>query len=438
MRAGTEEARRPDFVSKPTPASALKAGIAHNTRGAGNSNSNQTSVCRNTICPQTIAVPQNYNGRLTIFARGADNLIHWRYAPDNGQGGWQPIPGVEFLSQPSSIAWNSGQVQVSAISSDTSTGESAAKGNVFTTWIRPEISGANFQQWFNLGETAAGGVPMCVVPKDAWISGYSAAQRANVTVSNRLDAWTVSAASKNVAHDFWKPDINAWMSPDQTTAWDTTGDPDAIVGSVPAVTCRNSPILHDMLVYTPQGVAKWHSYSNETGNWTNWSEIPDTWFAGDPVTVAVGDDRWDFFGIDARSKVLQHASWTAADGLSKLEALGELQLESVPSVIVSGPKQRIDVVALGPDDRVMHQALVGTAWNAAWEPVSDFAGNSAPVVTNFKCGTTASDCTAVMVLAQNGSMSYAYWASTTSRTWNATMHWEDLGGNLTTDYMQVS
>lgn len=156
------------------------------------------------------------------------------------------------------------------------------------------------------------------------------------------------------------------------------------------------------------------------------------------MTVAVGDDRWDFFGIDASSKVLHHASWTAADGLSKLEAVGDLPLESVPSVIVTGPRHRINVVALGSDDRVMHQALVGTAWNVGWEAVGDFAGYSAPVVADFRCAIPASDCTAIMVLTQNGTMGYAYWTSTTSRTWNATIQWEDLGGNLTTDYMQVS
>lgn len=236
------------------------------TRGAGNSTGNRTSVCRNTICPQTIAVPQNYNGRLTIFARGTDSQIYWRYAPDSGQGDWQPIPGVEFLSQPTSTAWNSGQVQVAAISSDKSTGLRAAKGNVFTTWIRPETSGATFQPWFNLGETAAGAVPMCVVPKATWISGYSAAQKAKVTVSDRLDAWTVLTGSENVAHDYWEPDTNAWMSPEQTTAWDTSDDVAMTVGSVPAVTCRDSAIQHDMLVYTPQGAARWRSYSNETGN----------------------------------------------------------------------------------------------------------------------------------------------------------------------------
>jgi len=390
------------------------------------------------ICPQTIAVPQNYNGRLTIFARGTDNLIHWRYAPDNGQGDWQAVPGVEFLSQPTSIAWNNGQVQVTAISSDKSTGQRAAKGNVFTTWVTPKTGGMTFEPWFNLGETAAGAVSMCVVPKDVWFSGYTAGQKANVTVPDRLDVWTVSTGSKSVEHDYWEADRNVWMSPEQSTGWDNAGGWNQIVGSVPAVTCRDSAIQHDLLVYTPQGVARWHSYSNKTGNWSDWEEIPGTRFTGDPVTVAVGDDGWDFFGIDATSKVLQHASWTAADGLSKLEAVGNLALESVPSVMVSGPRHRIDVVALGPDDRVMHQALVGTSWNSEWEVVGDFVANSAPVVTNFKCDSSASDCTAIMVLGENGTMTYAYWATTTARNWNATLHWESLGGNLTTDYMQVS
>jgi hypothetical protein len=365
-------------------------------------------------------------------------LIYWRYAPDNGKGVWQPIPGVDFLSQPSAIAWNNGQVQVTAISSDTSTGQRAAKGNVFTTWVQPKTSGATAQPWFNLGETAAGAAPMCVVAKDTWISGYSADQRANITVADRLDVWTVSTGSKNVVHDFWEPDRNAWRNPEQTTVWDDLGGLDQIVGSTPAVTCRNNAIQHDMLVYTPQGVARWHSYSNETGNWSDWSEIPGARFAGDPVTVAIGDDRWDFFGIDATSKVLQHASWTTQGGLSKLEAVGDLPLESVPSVTVTGAERRIDVVALAHDDRVMHQVLVGTAWNPEWEVLSNFVADSAPVVTNFKCDDTGSDCTAVMVLAENGTMSYAHWTSTTSRTWGGTLQWTDLGGNLTTDYMQVS
>ena len=195
-----------------------------------------------------------------------------------------------------------------------------------------------------------------------------------------------------------------------------------------------------MLVYTPQGTARWRTYSNRTGNWSDWEDIKGTRFVGDPVTVAVGNDRWDFFGIEAESKVLQHASWTATNrGMSRLEPVGSLALESVPSVLVAamGSEERIDVVALGSDDRIMHQCLVGTSWNQDWEQVGAF-GNSAPVVTNFR-REDGTDSTALLVLDVEGRMSYANWTTTASKTWDyKSIEWINIWGNLTTDYMQVS
>ncbi|KAB5563124.1 hypothetical protein GE09DRAFT_1219700 [Coniochaeta sp. 2T2.1] len=439
-------------------------GLRNRDEGDSGSSSNDTawqppvSVCRNTICPQVIAVPQNYAaGRLAIFARGTDNLIHYRYSPPNAQPkttarsggggttgatGWQSIPGVEFLSQPTAMAWNgSGQVQVAAIASgERSTGQRAARGNVFTTSIRPELRDATFEPWFNLGETAAGAAPMCVVPRATWYAAYGAEQKGNVTVADRLDVWTVHTGSRSVVHDFWAPDRDAWMSPETSTGWDERGGRDGIVGSVPAVTCRDGEVQHDLLVYTPQGTARWRTYSNRTGNWSDWEEIKGTRFMGDPVTVAVGSDRWDFFGIEAGSKVLQHARWTAKGGMSGLEPVGNLTLASVPSVVVAamGREQKIDVVALGSDDRVMHQCLVGATWNQDWEAVLNF-GNSAPALTYFRA-EDGNNSTAILVLDEFGGMSYAHWTTTASRTWNDNvyMNWTSLGGNWTTDYMQVS
>jgi hypothetical protein len=63
-------------------------------------------------------------------------------------------------------------------------------------------------------------------------------------------------------------------------------------------------------------------------------------------TAAVDDDLWDFLGIDTSRKVLQHASWTAKDGC-RLEAVGDLQLQTVRSVTLTATEQLTDVVGLG-------------------------------------------------------------------------------------------
>jgi hypothetical protein len=414
--------------------------VANNCRSNGDVNNNASaSVCINTICPQIIAVPQNYDGRLNIFARGSDNLIHWRYRPDAAGTEWKTIPNVEFISQPSAIAWGFGQVQVTAISSDKSTGQTAAKGNVFTNWIQPAARG-DFSGWQNLGETAAGAVPLCVVPKDTYKADYPAGT--TLSSPNRVDAWTVESHNKGMMHNYWEPDKNVWMSDGVSNAWDITGGENQVVGSIPAVTCRDDEIQHDVVVYTTSKEAKFRAYSQKNGNWSDWEDVfQGAKFAGDPVTVAVGSDRFDFFGIDATTKVLQHATWTSKDKFSALEGVGDVKLSSVPSIMVTGT-DRLDVVALGPDVNVVHQTLIGSAWNNDWEIVGDsLVSNSAPVVSSFKCDDTGSDCTAVLVLGLDNELKFGYFPSRTDRSyrsWEGLVKWQSLGGNLTAEYMEVS
>lgn len=238
-------------------------------------------------------------------------------------------------------------------------------------------------------------------------------------------------------HDFWEPDKGRWLSPEDSILWDETPGGNQVAGSVPAVLCRDSKVQHDMVLYSPSGVAKYRSYSNDTGAWGTWTDIPGagaTRFAGDPVTVAVGDDRWDFFGIDAVNNQLQHSKWTTSGGFSKMETVGNQRFQSVPSVVVTD-NDRIDVVALGQDDSIKHQALVGTVWNDDWETVGEF-GNSAPLVTSFKCNQ--STCMGILVVGDGGRLQFSYWATTPSTKWKAVAsRWLDLGRNLTTEYMAV-
>lgn len=268
-------------------------------------------------------------------------------------------------------------------------------------------------------------------------------REAAVTYPNRIDAWVVNANSRYVVHDFWEPENDVWRSPENSISWDSEPSGNQIVGSAPAVVCRDDAHMHDIVAYTTAGVPLHRSYSNVTGSWSNWTVISDAVkFIGDPVVLQFDNDptRFDFFGLDTEHH-LWRMIWIANQtGYTRIGRLIGPVVNSMPPVMVTGT--RVDLVVTGADDKVYHLALVDSdlGSEADWEIVGDYA-NSAPVVAGFMCENGQS-CTGIMTLGEteNGgsSLMFTHWESTLDTRWQSHVtEWKNVGGNLTAQYMVV-
>ena len=91
--------------------------------------------------------------------------------------------------------------------------------------------------------------------------------------------------------------------------------------------------------------------------WTGW-QGDNSNMKGDPFAISFGPDRSDYFGI-GEDGAMYYTTWTTSAGYGPLEYLGG-SFESTPFAIANG-NNRVDVLAVGIDDRLKHKALIGTS-----------------------------------------------------------------------------
>lgn len=197
--------------------------------------------------------------------------------------------------------------------------------------------------------------------------------------------------------------------------------------SAPGAVCRPTDTYTDIVVYAKNNASAMHTQWNVSiPAWTDWVSLGGK-FVGDPVVVEAGADRFHFFGIGT-NKAMYHFSWTLGTGFSPMVSLGG-GFESVPSAIVTGTTDhRIDVVALGTDDKLKHRALVGWGWSPDWEDLGLFA-NSAPLVVAGESGRIA-----MFAIGPQGELNHASWKASTDVSWKNVSQWASIGGNFTTLY----
>ena len=248
--------------------------------------------------------------------------------------------------------------------------------------------------------------------------------------TRQLAAWGINAPDDNLAvfHKFYTPD------PNLASTWVEDVDQREFREIKPAsslgVVCRNSTTKYHLVVYTQGNGTVTHamwSGNSTTGGWTYWNNRGGS-FVGDPVLVAVGDERVDFFGIGV-DFAMYHFTWSASVGYSSLDSLGG-SFASIPSVLVSSDGGRIDAIVLGRDGRIKHRALKGSVWGPDWEDLGGF-GNSAPVAVYMD---SVPQHVALFVIGRNGDLTFTTWTVDDSVSWRGLEPWKSIGGNFSVNY----
>jgi hypothetical protein len=126
---------------------------------------------------------------------------------------------------------------------------------------------------------------------------------------------------------------------------------------------------------------------------------------------------------------MYHFTWTKDGGYTALEDAGG-SFQSVPSVAVTGSGSRVDVVALGTNDRLQHRVLQGLKWASEWEDLDVF-GNSAPLLVNIT--NTQPEKVGVFVVGFNGEVNQTTWSASSELSWRSLV-WKGMGGNMTTEF----
>ena len=374
------------------------------------------------MCPQILAAATLGGAsddpsaiELLVFGRGIDNAIWYTSAavadvapswPSNRT--WESLGGGPFLGQPAALTWFDGE-RVSVVA----TSDPGHEVRMIT------FSGANMSTmvldgWEDMGGPTASPLALCLVK------------------GRRLDLW--SAIGETVSHNFFvgNETYDAFWAPDESGEWQGSIDFNTVLTARPGVLCRPATFFHDLVIYGADNQVRHATYSDDKG-WTPVSNRGGK-FAGEPVVVAVGPDRFDFFGVGEKDSALYHFTWTTSGGYTALENVGG-SFESVPSVVVTGSSAapRLDVVALGTNDRLQHRTMVGTEWAMDWEDLGVF-GNSAPMLVNIS--STQPQRVAVFVIGDDGQVNQTMWQVSEEPSWQG-LEWTTMGGNLTTSFYQM-
>ena len=294
------------------------------------------------VITSNIAVGNNADGRLEIFARGTDNALwhQWQTAPNNGWSGWASLGGV-ITSDPVLGRNADGRLEV------------FARGTDNAVW----------HQW----QTA---------PNNGW-SGWASLGgviTSNIAVGNNADGrLEIFARGTDNAlwHQWQTAPNNGW------SGWASLG---GVITSDPVLGRNADGRLEVFARGTDNAV--WHQWQTAPNNgWSGWASL------GGVITsnIAVGNNADGRLEIFARGtdNALWHQWQTAPNnGWSGWASLG--------GVITSDPELgrnadgRLEVFARGTDNAVWHQWQ--TAPNNGW---SGWASLGGVITSNIAVGNNA-------------------------------------------------
>ncbi|KAK4168104.1 hypothetical protein QBC43DRAFT_310854 [Cladorrhinum sp. PSN259] len=408
-----------------------------NTTPSNTATTYPPSACRDTICPQILSSAILNHTTLFLFARGIDNSIYYTTAPLNSKTAsldfapWSSIPSSNpFLTQPSALTWaNSSKVSVLA-------GSDPDRVVKLKTFSLSSPSSISEEPWKDLGLLSQSAISTCTVN------------------SSRPDFWSTSDTT--VAHNYLLPDSSnpedeqeRFYAESSSQIWQgtTTFGLNTILdpSSKPGIVCRQAPYFHDLVVLDVDGAARHSTYGS-----TGWVDATNKGgkFGGDPTLVQLGNWGFEFYGISRDSQEMWHFRWTKSSGYTSLEKLGEnKKFESVPGVVVTGEsgiasqnldEVRVDLVALGNNDRLWHRSSKGGKVNnnnnnkldddkeGLWENL-DVYGNSAPLVVDIEDGKRVG----IFVVGVDGQVNHTVWTvSEEEKSWKGLI-WKSIGGNMT-------
>ena len=283
----------------------------------------------------------NKDGRLEVFARGADNALWhvWQTATGGAFSGWASLGGV-ITSVPSVVATIDGRLEVFARGSD---------GGLYHRWQTAPNGG--WSSWAGLGG---------VITSDP-IATRNADGRIEVFARGTDGAlW----------HIWQKGPQQGW------SAWASRGV--QFVGN-PAVG-RNKDGRLEVFMRATNGalVHVWQTAPNN--GWSTWAS-PGGVITSDPAVGSNKDGRLEVFARGADSALWRIAQTSPGGGWGAWASLG--------GVITSNPQVgrskdgRLEVFVRGTDNALWHvwQTAPGGAWSA-WASFGGGISSDAAVVTN--------------------------------------------------------
>nr|RBQ84436.1 hypothetical protein FVER53263_21071 [Fusarium verticillioides] len=320
------------------------------------------STCLGSMCPQMLSVSSLAKGSVAfLFGRGADQAIWYRQAEgEKWTTKWTSLGGA-FVSSPTSLSIREGRIDVFAVD---------------------ESQGVQFKSFQN-GEWP-----------DEWTTLYGSCSSQPSSTTFGIDK--LSLVCVNADHRLqlkyykgrWGPSISDWE--DLGSGW---------LSSTPALDSGSQDQVH-IVAYGIAGAKIKnrqdvdYSMIYKRYNTTDWQDWEGGWgsFKGDPAIVAVAKNQVEYFGVD-KDGAMWHNAWLAekvvspstrrGTNLANLppeytdpEKLGG-NFTSAPFAFATG-NSRIDVLAVGIDGRLKHQARIGKTWAQDWEDLGGYF-ESAPL-----------------------------------------------------------
>ena len=162
-------------------------------------------------------------------------------------------------------------------------------------------------------------------------------------------------------------------------------------------------------------------------NWGEWVYVGGD-FRGSLAIATRNQEELLTFGITS-NLTMQYNNWTRTgtnpNQLFELEGL----FQSVPVVLVLSTN-RLDVVAVGTDDRLKHRALIGQTWAPQWQDLGG-AFNSTPAAVSL-----AKDKVTVYGLGVDGAMFHGSWTVSSAFEWSGDGNWQSDGKSFSMEWFE--
>lgn len=389
--------------------------IFRSSNPAGGEEEQKSDFCGGDICPSILSMTIHPSRGLHLFARTNNNSIAYRIYDDSKWQDWVNLGDMDggFISQPRGVNWgvrgNFTRLDVFAIGS--------TDGVVYNRWIDDKEDWED-NDWVSIGENAGSPIVTCS------------------PFTTSLNLWSTGADSDDIIHSQWEQKSDNEMnqegldgiSSEQGAFSSTRGgrwgtDLDRTSAAVHCIQRRGAAAEFDVVYYPKDGrqatVASW------SGRDWSYKSLQEGDWIGNPVLFNNDVvERWDFFGLQSDNQ-LYHSSWTP-DNFPPMNRLGG-KLISWPTVVSLGTDS-YDVVALGFNGTLQHLNYDGNRWADEWEDLG-IEVRSAPSARTHdrKVFLTA--------VAQNGSLMVWTRDNSTSRTWKDSLQVEDLGGDLSLEFL---
>ncbi|KAF4433752.1 putative Sialidase [Fusarium austroafricanum] len=354
------------------------------------------STCLGSMCPQMLSVASLAKGSTAfLFGRGADQAIWYRRAEgEKWITKWTSLGGT-FVSSPTSLSIREGRIDVFAVDQS------------------QEVQFKSFQN----GEWA-----------DEWTTLYGSCSSQPSSTTFGVDK--LSLICVNADHRLqlkyykgrWGPSISEWQ--DLGSSWLSStpaldsgalDQVDIVAYGIPGAKMGNQQGADYSMIYKRYNTTDWQDWE---GGWGS--------FKGDPEIIAVAKNQIEYFGVD-KDGAMWHNAWLAEKVVSPStrrgtnlttlppeytdpEKLGG-NFTSAPFAFATG-NSRIDVLAVGIDGRLKHQARIGKTWAQDWEDLGGYF-KSAPLALTLGDSTNIT----VFGLGPNGTVLHGSFSKGERHAW---------------------